>query len=307
MNKNRHSMFRRALASVLTLTLAIGPIGGTAYAALTPLADVPIAAKVAAKPNIVYSLDDSGSMNLNFLPDFVIGNYCRNGNGRTIGACASGTPPSFSFTGTSTPLHAAEFNKLYYNPDVTYEPPYDGAGRQWPTAGATYYTQNAANTTNWQRVRVDPYLLPAPPNTAANSANLANPVAVTMWCNSDWPLVDNNAASMGAAIGTNGEYVPGDGKGGDCRINGRAYDTVNGAPAVAEGYNYPWRKTSGADDDPTHFWRTGGNKTLWCDRTAPGWPRGTSSCTYSCTLGGTLLYANVAQTCNAGSPVTTAP
>ena len=156
MNKNRHSMFRRALASMLTLTLAIGPLGGTAYAALTPLADVPIAAKVAAKPNIVYSLDDSGSMNLNFLPDFVIGNYCRNGNGRTTGNCASVTPPSFNFTGISTPLHAAEFNKLYYNPDVTYDPPFDGTGKQWPTAGARYYSQTSANTNNWVNVRTDP-------------------------------------------------------------------------------------------------------------------------------------------------------
>ena len=313
MKTNRHSVFRRVIAGALTLTLAFGPIGGTAYAALTPLSDVPIAAKVAAKPNIVYSLDDSGSMNLNFLPDFVIGNYCRNGNGRTIGNCASGTPPSFSFTGISTPLHAAEFNKLYYNPDVTYDPPFDGTGKQWPTAGARYYAQTAANTNNWVNVRTDPYLLPTPatapnpPGSTANSANLAAKVAVTMWCNSDWPLVDNTVASKDAAIGVNGEYVPGDGKGGDCRINGRAYDAVNGAPAVAEGYNYPWRKSSGTDNDPTHFWRTGGSKTLWCDRNAPGWPRGTPSCTYACSGGGSLVYGNVAQTCNSTGNVTGPP
>ena len=305
MKTNRHSVFRRAVAGALTLTLAIGPLGGTAYAALTPLADVPIAAKVAAKPNIVYSLDDSGSMNLNFLPDFVIGNYCRNANGRTIGACATGSPPSFSFTGITTPLHAAEFNKLYYNPDVTYDPPFDGTGKQWPTAGARYYAQTPGNTTNWTRVRTDPYLLPTPatapnaPNASANSANLVSNVSVTMWCNSDWP--------NDTAIGTNGEYAAGDGLGQDCRINGRAYDAVNGAPAVAEGYNYPWRKTSGTDDDPTHFWRTGGAKTLWCDKNALGWPRGTPSCTYSCTGGGTVQYGIVAQTCNAGGTTTGPP
>jgi hypothetical protein len=70
MNNHRHSPFRRCIAGALSLALAVGPMSGTAYAALTPLADLPIAAKVSAKPNIVYSLDDSGSMDLNFLPDY---------------------------------------------------------------------------------------------------------------------------------------------------------------------------------------------------------------------------------------------
>jgi type IV pilus assembly protein PilY1 len=103
MNNHRHSPFRRCIAGALSLALAVGPMSGTAYAALTPLADVPIAAKVSAKPNIVYSLDDSGSMDLNYLPDFTVGTYRRTSNGRTIGACASGTPPTFSFAGIPVP------------------------------------------------------------------------------------------------------------------------------------------------------------------------------------------------------------
>ena len=67
MHTDRYSAFHRAMAGVLMLTLCIGPLGSTAYAQMTPLADVPIAAKVAAKPNIVYSLDDSGSMNLSVI------------------------------------------------------------------------------------------------------------------------------------------------------------------------------------------------------------------------------------------------
>ena len=68
-----------------------------------------------------------------------------------------------------TPLHAAEFNKLYYNPDVTYDPPFDGTGKQWPTAGARYYAQTAANTNNWVNVRADPYLLPTPATAPKSS------------------------------------------------------------------------------------------------------------------------------------------
>ena len=60
------------LVALLSVSLLIGPGAGPAYAAQTPLADIPIASKVTAKPNIVYTLDDSGSMQFNYLPDWVI-------------------------------------------------------------------------------------------------------------------------------------------------------------------------------------------------------------------------------------------
>jgi len=60
----------RMLASIVTWALIAGQVMQPVYAVLTPLGDVPVAAKVAAKPNIVYTLDDSGSMQNNYLPDF---------------------------------------------------------------------------------------------------------------------------------------------------------------------------------------------------------------------------------------------
>jgi len=65
------SALSRALTTVLTLTLVVAQNLQPVYAALTALADVPIAAKVAAKPNIFYTLDDSGSMQYNYIPDYV--------------------------------------------------------------------------------------------------------------------------------------------------------------------------------------------------------------------------------------------
>ena len=61
----------RALCALLAFAMTFAPVTA-AYAAPTPLADVPIAAKVTAKPNIVYTLDDSGSMQYNYLPDYVV-------------------------------------------------------------------------------------------------------------------------------------------------------------------------------------------------------------------------------------------
>src|SRR6266496_5011521 len=66
----RHAV-RRTLATVLSALLALGPLGEPAYAALTVLADEPIVAREAAKPNIVYTVDDSGSMASGYIPDYV--------------------------------------------------------------------------------------------------------------------------------------------------------------------------------------------------------------------------------------------
>ena len=52
----RHSI-RQALVALLSIGLALGPLADAARAQ-TPLADIPIASKVTAKPNIVYTLDE---------------------------------------------------------------------------------------------------------------------------------------------------------------------------------------------------------------------------------------------------------
>ena len=61
---------RQALVALVSIGLVLGPLADAR--AQTPLADIPIASKVTAKPNIVYTLDDSGSMQFNYLPDWVI-------------------------------------------------------------------------------------------------------------------------------------------------------------------------------------------------------------------------------------------
>ena len=60
---------RRALAGLMAFLIGFGPLTPMALAAETPLADGPINVSIKAKPNIVFTLDDSTSMNLDFLPD----------------------------------------------------------------------------------------------------------------------------------------------------------------------------------------------------------------------------------------------
>lgn len=99
----------------LTLSLALTP----ALASETKLADIPLvnASTITVLPNIYFILDDSGSMDSDFMPDYVTNNYCR-GNNSSIGSCERGDPP----------YYASAFNRVYYNPMINYTPPVNADG-----------------------------------------------------------------------------------------------------------------------------------------------------------------------------------
>ncbi|MES2771533.1 MAG: PilC/PilY family type IV pilus protein [Pseudomonadota bacterium] len=122
-------------------------------AAPTDLSDMPLAninAAITVKPNIMFILDDSGSTDWEFSPDFVQDEaHCKlaaDGSGRSSAtnrqSCLLGDPPFMS----------ADFNKQYYNPAVRYAPPvdYDGSNR-----ANQFKSNTAANTSGWTVVRTD--------------------------------------------------------------------------------------------------------------------------------------------------------
>ena len=74
--------WQRTLAALLAFLTSLGPIGSPAYAAITDLADEPIAFVPRAEPNIVMSVDDSTSMLSDFLPDYVIRGVPNTGAGQ---------------------------------------------------------------------------------------------------------------------------------------------------------------------------------------------------------------------------------
>ncbi|MEP7328371.1 MAG: hypothetical protein ABI777_04105, partial [Betaproteobacteria bacterium] len=304
------TLARKSIAGAMALVMALAPIG-PAWAAATLLTDLPIAAKVAAKPNLLYTLDDSGSMLLSHIPDFVMTGpgqsapnnagpgYCRHSAGNGTTGCGA------SFTwGRDVPMFAAEFNKLYYNPDVSYEPPIDGAGNQATYAApdglpatTIYKMMTSTKTAAWTAVKLDPYL-------SGTTSNLITKVNVSVYCNTDWPTA--NPVNLAAVGDVNGEYSATAGQ--DCRINGTSYDAIAGAPAVVDDYNYPYNRSTGTVNDPKYFYRNGGNRQIWCKTGAAGWPKTTAGCPYTCTLGGTLTYpVGVIQTCVVGSTAQGAP
>lgn len=258
---------RRALAGLLAFLTGFGPLTPLALAAETPLADAPISVSIKAHPNIVFTMDDSTSMQLDFLPDYVVVNsltnaattYCRGATSQTgCGNTGSSTMPQYHYaewvsgaTGSGAPwpsgygnrsdgppvVMASEFNALFYNPNVTYTAPmkYDGT---------SYPDMTASGTTNWRYVPADPYLYPA------KYVDLRAKVNVGIWCNSDY--ADKVTNGDGTTISTD-----------ICRINGRAYAAGgNGAPKVLADYNYPFGKVAADADNSKYFSQN--TNYVWC-------------------------------------------
>ncbi|UCH49939.1 MAG: PQQ-binding-like beta-propeller repeat protein [Betaproteobacteria bacterium] len=98
------------------------------YAATTDIASAPMGTSSTAvvKPNLMFILDDSGSMNRDYMPDYVddsgwSGGYCKDAD-NSLRGCEFGEPA----------YNTSSFNAVYYNPAISYEPPvnYDGTSKE---------------------------------------------------------------------------------------------------------------------------------------------------------------------------------
>jgi len=142
------SIRRRLLPSAAVAAAALC-VMVNAWTAPTDLSNEPLASPVTTtSPNVMFILDDSGSMGQNYSPDYVndsnVGCFdSKDSDGNItsgLDGCRLGDPP----------FMAPQFNKQYYNPAITYQPGvnYDGSSRP---------SMNAANTTNWTVVPYDQY------------------------------------------------------------------------------------------------------------------------------------------------------
>lgn len=151
---NRMTNRKRILVQlVAALHVATSTLG---FAATTDLSNTPLAnvsGTAAVKPNIMFLLDDSGSMMQQYTPDYVSERWgaplsadmhCKDSNDSETTSnafrdlCLAGDPPYMS----------PDFNKQYYNPEILYSPPVDYLGN-------SYQSQTSANTTAWAAVKTD--------------------------------------------------------------------------------------------------------------------------------------------------------
>lgn len=121
---------------------ALGLLGKPVGAALTDLATAPLQTSTATlvKPNILYVLDDSGSMAWDFLPDW-------------------------ANSSTDSLARNADYNGVYYNPAINYTPPMKYDGSSFPS-------MTSANSSNWTAVPFDGFGVMkanSMPNTGTNN------------------------------------------------------------------------------------------------------------------------------------------
>lgn len=135
MTLNRYRI--KLLAAVMTVFTSLSAQSATQVIYTQPMGN---GSGLVAKPNLMYLMDNSGSMAWGYLPDYI------NDTGSCLpvaSACAKGSSEEFDF-GTPAAIVAylpglsAKYNLMYYNPDVQYSTPvfYD------PTGGRIVYPQS---------------------------------------------------------------------------------------------------------------------------------------------------------------------
>src|ERR1022692_646729 len=138
----RIPQYRRWLAGVLAVSLGLGPLATPSYGALTLLADQPLNAQNQAKPNVVLTIDDSTSMLDDFLPDLVVGTYCRDMTGLMNANCGiSGVNTDLSAQGRGKYVTPSYIFEQYGMPFGADNPAYDASG---PGAGCLFAPAGSA-------------------------------------------------------------------------------------------------------------------------------------------------------------------
>lgn len=125
MNKNAWRQMSPFARSTVWLVLVL--LAGNAQAVSTDLATEPLAnaSSAAAKPNVMFTLDDSGSMNWSFAPD-----------------------TTYNFQDYDYGAVASQCNPIYYNPNVTYKPPVKADGSSYPDSSFTAAWKNGFDTSD---------------------------------------------------------------------------------------------------------------------------------------------------------------
>jgi type IV pilus assembly protein PilY1 len=138
-------MCRKFQFAAWVVGLSIG-VCAQSQAATTDLASAPLASTTSSvvRPNVLFTLDDSGSMAWDYLPDYAgqqtSGTSANHNHCKVSNTCGNG----------ETPFQTNEYNGMAYNPRLTYQLPVNADLTNKPS-------QNSANTTGWTAVKIDGY------------------------------------------------------------------------------------------------------------------------------------------------------
>ncbi len=125
------------------------------------------------KPNVMFILDDSGSMGRDHMPDYVTsggtgaGCFDHGDDGDTGGGSNIGGTPNGCVFG-DPPYNSPDFNTIYYNPELRYRPALNADGTEMGS-------QDSTTTTGWTAVRSNPY-------QNASTDNIITGYEDRVWC-----------------------------------------------------------------------------------------------------------------------------
>jgi len=181
-----------ALGALALALLAHGVAGAAGALAQVNIANVPllnIDGTGAAKPNLMLLFDNSGSMDQAYTPDYVNDALCRSRAllmGSAVG-CIVGHPPFMS----------PDFNKQYYNPQISYTPPLKSDGvTRYPSMTADN-THAVATDSGWTSVTNDGFGARKLDmfGNSVSTTNLASGFPDLSWCDSSGGNCKNNTAT----------------------------------------------------------------------------------------------------------------
>ena len=213
---------------------------GLALAQVEALSKVPLShaeGSALVKPNLMFIMDDSGSMQQQYSPDYVTvypgfpgdttnpnsgstnERNCRDsmddGTNTSNDRCDVGDPPYMS----------PDFNTQYYNPEVTYSPPVYHDGSSYPS-------QNAANTSNWTSVATDPFGKQQYDIREIDTVttNLVTGFPERIWCNANSSSTFSDSSNTSKCRRNIGGYSYPDGTFGYGRNSSGVIQYITGAP-----------------------------------------------------------------------------
>jgi type IV pilus assembly protein PilY1 len=151
--------FRRAVCAALGLVFALSPAVQAAPPALAnaPLVGIPT---TEVRPNLMFIMDNSGSMTWDYTPDYVNDAICLKGQ-----SCVIGDPP---YTSSS-------INSQYYNPAITYTPAVNSDG------------SSMATQTSFTAVLKDPF------TSSTSTLDLTTKYPDRLWCKTSSPTTAEKA------------------------------------------------------------------------------------------------------------------
>ena len=177
-----HARKPRWQTLALTALLFVLPL--TARAALTDIAQAPLASSstTVVKPNVLFTLDDSGSMGWGFMPDSIEGRI--NTTGYKNHLC----------------------NSVYYNPNIVYATPRNADGTNFANAAFTAALYNGFDTGSGTRDLSTNYIAYDSATSSGQGTDSSQPAYYYQWNGAGQPDPGSTSSTTGCWPGSSSGF-----------------------------------------------------------------------------------------------------